>query len=122
MKLLLDQGLPRSAAKLLREAGIDTVHVSEIGYSTADDARILEKGRQENRVVITLDADFHGLLALSRAATPSVIRIRIEGLYGKKAADLIQAVLLRCAEDLKQGAVVTVQSKRIRVRRLPLLS
>jgi hypothetical protein len=27
MKLLLDQGLPRSAASLLTAAGIDTVHV-----------------------------------------------------------------------------------------------
>ena len=122
MKLLLDQGLPRSAAKLLREAGIDTIHVSEIGCSTADDATILQRGREEERIVITFDADFHALLALSRATTPSVIRIRIEGLYGKKAAELIQAVLRRCAEDLKQGAVVTVQPKRIRVRRLPLLS
>jgi predicted nuclease of predicted toxin-antitoxin system len=122
MKLLLDQGLPRSAAKLLREAGIDAVHVSEIGYSTADDAAILQKGRDEERVVITLDADFHALLALSRATTPSVIRIRIEGLYGQKAADLIQAVLTRCTEDVKQGAVITVQPRRIRIRRLPLLS
>jgi len=114
--------LPRSAAKLLREAGIDTIHVSEIGYSTADDATILQRGREEERIVITFDADFHAFLALSRATTPSVIRIRIEGLYGQKAADLIQAVLTHCTEDLKQGAVVTVQSKRIRVRRLPLLS
>lgn len=122
MKLLLDQGLPRSAATLLREAGIDTVHVGEIGYSTADDAAILERGRKEERIVVTFDADFHALLALSRAITPSVVRIRIEGLYGKRAADLIQAVLTRCREDLMQGAAVTVQPKRIRVRRLPLLS
>jgi predicted nuclease of predicted toxin-antitoxin system len=122
MKLLLDQGLPRSAARLLREAGIDTVHVGEIGCSMADDAVILQRGRDEDRVVITLDADFHALLAFSRATTPSVIRIRIEGLYGQKAADLIQAVLARCAEDVKHGAVVTVQPGRIRIRRLPLLS
>jgi predicted nuclease of predicted toxin-antitoxin system len=29
MKLLLDQGLPLSAAALLRDAGVDPVHVSE---------------------------------------------------------------------------------------------
>jgi predicted nuclease of predicted toxin-antitoxin system len=122
MKLLLDQGLPRSAAVILREAGIDTVHVSEIGYSTADDASVLQRGRDEERTVITLDADFHALLAFSAATTPSVIRIRIEGLTGQKAADLIQAVLIRSAEDLKQGAVVTVQPGRMGIRRLPLLS
>jgi predicted nuclease of predicted toxin-antitoxin system len=77
MKLLLDQGLPRSAALLLCEAGIDTIHVGNIGYAAAADADILEKGRQENRVIVTLDADFHALLALTEATSPSVIRIRI---------------------------------------------
>ncbi|MFH1147141.1 MAG: DUF5615 family PIN-like protein [Pseudomonadota bacterium] len=122
MKLLLDQGLPRSAARLLREAGIDTIHVGEIGCSTADDAAILQRGRDEERTVITLDADFHAILALSRATSPSVIRIRIEGLYGEKAADLIQAVLTRCGEDLEKGALVTVlPPRRVRIRQFPLL-
>ena len=103
MKLLLDQGLPRSAARLLREAGIDTIHVSEIGYSTADDAAILERGQTEGRIVVTLDADFHALLARSGATTPPVIRIRIEGLYGQKAADVIQVVLLRCSKQYSPG-------------------
>jgi len=121
MKLLLDQGLPRSAARLLREAGIDTVHVGEIGFSTAEDAEILQKGKDEGRIVVTLDADFHSLLALSGTKSPSVIRIRIEGLYGEKAADLIQTVLKQCHEDLQQGVVVTVQQKSVRIHQLPLL-
>jgi predicted nuclease of predicted toxin-antitoxin system len=89
MKLLLDQGLPRTAGKALRDVGIDAVHVGEIGYSTADDAAILQRGRDEGRIVVTLDADFHALLALSGATSPSVIRIRIEGLRGEDAARLI---------------------------------
>lgn len=121
MRLLRDQGLPRSAANFLREAGIDTVHVGEVGYAVADDAAILKKARDEDRTVVTLDADFHALLALSRATLPSVIRIRIEGLYGERAADVIRKVLLHCSKDLECGAMVTVQRKRIRVRRLPLL-
>ena len=121
MRLLLDQGLPRSAAKFLREAGVDTVHVGEIGYAAADDATILQRARDDMRAVVTLDADFHALLALSHATGPSVIRIRIEGLYGEQAADLIQTVLERCSEDLERGAMVTVQLNRIRIRRLPVL-
>ncbi len=81
MRLLLDQGLPRSAARFLREAGIDTVHVGEIGYSTAHDATILQRGQDEGRTVVTLDTDFHVILAISRATSPSIIRLRIEGLY-----------------------------------------
>ncbi len=80
MKLLLDQGLPRSAAGLLRQAGLDTVHTGEIGLATAEDQLILDQARESGRVVVTLDADFHTLLTLSGAVSPSVIRIRIEGL------------------------------------------
>ncbi len=100
--------------------GIDAVHVSEIGYSTSEDAVILERGREEDRTVVTLDADFHALLALSDATSPSVIRIRIEGLKGETTANLIRTVLMQCEEELKQGAVVTVEPRRIRIRRLPL--
>jgi len=122
MKLLLDQGLPRSTSRLLRETGIDAVHVSEIGYSKSEDAVILERGREEDRTVVTLDADFHALLALSDATSPSVIRIRIEGLKGEATANLIRTVLMQCEEDLKRGAVVTVERYRIRIRSLPLTS
>jgi predicted nuclease of predicted toxin-antitoxin system len=120
MKLLLDQGLPRSAAKLLREGGIDTLHVGEIGLSTANDNEILQRGREDDRVVVTLDADFHSLLAFSRIISHSVIRLRIEGLNGPKAANLIKETVLHSKEDLANGALVTVQPGRIRIRRLPL--
>ena len=105
MKLLLDQGLPRSTARLLREARIDTVHIGEIGHSTSEDTLILERGREEGRRVVTLDADFHALLAISGATSPSVIRIRIESLKGETATNLIRSVLMRCEEDLNEGAV-----------------
>jgi len=60
------------------------------------------------------------LLALSGSTSPSVIRIRIEGLKGETAANLIRTFLIQCEGDLKQGAVVTVEQHRIRIRKLPL--
>jgi len=122
MKLLLDQGLPRSAAEFLRIGGMDTVHVGEVGFAAAADESILELGRQQGRIVVTLDADFHTILALSGADSPSVIRIRIEGLRGTELAYLLQDVLAGCGADLEKGAAVVVQVGRIRVRHLPLLS
>jgi predicted nuclease of predicted toxin-antitoxin system len=122
MKLLLDQGLPRSVARLLSAAGVDTVHVGEISMSTAEDRAILAQGRTENRVVVTLDADFHTLLALSGATAPSVIRIRLEGLKAAGLVAVLEKVLQEWGEELELGVMVTVDVSRSRMRRLPLLS
>jgi predicted nuclease of predicted toxin-antitoxin system len=122
MKLLLDQGLPRSAASLLRAASVDTVHVGEIDMSAASDSAILAQGQAEQRVVVTLDADFHALLALSGATAPSVIRIRREGLKAVGLVTLLEKVIEEWGEELALGAVVTVDENRSRMRRLSLLS
>ncbi|MBF2057401.1 MAG: DUF5615 family PIN-like protein [Cyanobacterium sp. T60_A2020_053] len=121
LKLLLDQGLPRSAPKLLLNAGIDAIHVADIGLATAEDEEILLKAKQERRVIVTLDADFHSLLALSGAKFPSVIRICIERLKAQAFTNLLLSVLPKCEESLLKGAVVTIDHHRIRLRFLPLV-
>ncbi len=121
MKLLLDQGLPRSTTLYLAKVGIEALHAGELGLATAADSKILEFALQEQRVVVTLDADFHALLALSGASEPSVIRIRIEGLRAEAHARLLIQVLSVCESDLEKGSMVTVTERGIRVRQLPLV-
>ena len=120
MKLLLDQNLSAAAAELLRASGLDVFHTREVGLATADDADILLWCRGQERVLITHDADCHALLAMSRATSPSVIRIRIEGLRDEALAGLIQRVLTMTDDDLRRGSAITVNAKSIRVHRLPL--
>jgi len=119
MKLLLDHGLPRSAAGLLRDAGIDAVHTGECNLGKASDSRILSFAQEEGRTVVTLDADFHVLLALAGSSGPSVLRIRIEGLRAEALASLVRDVLKECGNDIASGAAVSVSAGQIRVRRLP---
>lgn len=120
-RLLLDQGLPRSTVELLRKDGWDVLHVADYGLSTASDRQILEQARVDTRVVCTLDADFHALLAVSGAAGPSVVRIRIEGLRGQDVAAVLKRVWSEVAEPLEMGALVTVTERAIRLRRLPVI-
>ena len=120
MKLLLDQGTPRSAASLLRQAGFDAVHTGETGLAEAEDSEIIRRASLEDRVIVTLDADFHSHLALTQACKPSVIRIRIEGLRAEEFSGLLQKVLNQCSDDLNTGAMISVNDFQIRVRRLPL--
>ena len=59
MRLLLDQGLPRSTVLYLQNYGIEAVHAGDLGLATASDSKILDFGHQEGMVVFRLDADFH---------------------------------------------------------------
>lgn len=120
MKMLLDQGLPVSAARLLRGLGMDTVHTGECGLARASDAEILRYAEAQGRVLVSLDADFHALLARTRRCRPSVIRIRIEGLRAEGLAVLVRHVVARCEDDLSAGCVISVQQDCVRLRRLPI--
>jgi predicted nuclease of predicted toxin-antitoxin system len=122
LKLLIDQGLPRLAAQELRRLGFDSVHTGEIGMAAAADHAILAYAQGEGRTVVTLDSDFHALLALSNARGPSVIRLRIEGLRGGELATLVKRVIESCEPDLSHGAMVTVDERSVRVRMLPLVA
>ena len=67
-------------AALLRSLGHDGIHVGEIGMSRATDEEILAFSLGRNAVAVTLDADFHAILAVSGAQGPSVIGMRLQGL------------------------------------------
>ena len=121
MKLILDQGLPRTTTTDLSEANHDAVHAADVGLSRASDNEIVEWARNQLRTIVTMDADFHTILALSGATAPSVIRIRIEGLGASGVAEIIETVIAQCSDDLESGAAITVTNESIRVRRLPIL-
>jgi predicted nuclease of predicted toxin-antitoxin system len=121
IRLLLDQGLPRSASTLLAQAGWDVIHLSDIGMSRADDLDILRQARTDARICVTLDADFHSLLAISGERGPSVIRIRKEGVDATALAALLQRIWPGVEEALTGGAMVTVTDRSVRVRPLPIV-
>lgn len=120
MRWLLDQGLPRSAATILNDAREDAIHVGDIGMAEAPDPEILHYALSENRIIITLDSDFHALLALAGSLKPSVIRIREEGLKGQQLAELILRIGRQFKNELQSGCVMTFLGGKIRHRMLPL--
>jgi len=73
-----------------------------------------------SRVCVTLDRDFHSHLALTGTGDPSVVLLRAEGLDASGQADLIRKVCTQCETALIEGAAVSADPTRIRIRRLPL--
>lgn len=96
------------------------VHVGEIGMSRATDQEILDYARRENRACVTLDADFHALLVLGSERSPSVVRIRIEGLQAIAMAELLICIEPHIQSAAEHGALITVTETQVRIRRLPV--
>src|SRR5689334_9310552 len=118
--LVLDQGVPRDAAGRLRDLGYECIHVGEVGMSAAGDYEILEFALLKNAAVVTLDADFHAILAVSGAAGPSVIRIRIQGLRAMEIGECVRLVCIRFGDELSSGSMVTVKARKTTCHRLPI--
>lgn len=74
----------------------------------------------QDRILVTLDADFHAILAARRAKAPSIIRLRIQTLRHEEAAEIISHIIERFGRELQDGAVISANRIKARVRRLPL--
>jgi predicted nuclease of predicted toxin-antitoxin system len=122
MRLLLDENVSYRVAGHLKAAGHEAIHVSEIGLTSTDDAVILTRARDEDRVLVTADHDFVQMLFASGDTRPSVILIRdVESLQSAElAALLLDAFAAGLAELLPDGVIASLAPDRVRVRPLPL--
>ena len=120
MRFLLDMGASPRTTQFLRQHGHDVVHCRELGMHQSSDEELVVRAVSEGRVIITFDLDFARILALGRAALPSLILFRLEKYTVDWANARIISTLDECEDALRQGAIVVVEPTRIRVRKLPL--
>jgi predicted nuclease of predicted toxin-antitoxin system len=72
--LLIDANLSPKVADVLSKAGLESVHVGNVGLLTAPDRTILDYASANALVIVSADSDFGELLAATRGATrPSVV-------------------------------------------------
>lgn len=76
--------------------------------------------RQNEHVVFTHDLDFGSLLALTRETGPSVIQVRAHDVLPQHLGQIVTTTIRAYESQLRQGAIVTVDESRGRVRILPI--
>jgi predicted nuclease of predicted toxin-antitoxin system len=54
----MDEHVPKAITEGLRRRGVDVVTIQDLGLQSADDRHHLARAAQEQRVVVTQDADF----------------------------------------------------------------
>ncbi len=120
MRVLVDMNLSPRWVSALATAGIEAEHWSDLGAASAPDVEIMAFARRNDYVVLTYDLDFSAILAATQGNKPSVVQIRADDVnpdtIGKPVIDALQQM----GTELDQGALLTVDPKRTRLRVLPL--
>ena len=120
MRLLLDMNLAPRWVEPLRHAGYEAVHWAAVGDPRATDAELMAFARKHDYVVLTHDLDFGDILAATGGIAPSVVQIRGDDLTPERIAGHVLRALEQCRDALAQGALVSVDLYRHRLRMLPL--
>jgi len=77
MKLKIDENLPSESLELLRVAGYDAITVVEEGLAGAEDAALAEVCKAEQRVFVTLDADFADIRSYPPKQFRGIVVLRV---------------------------------------------
>jgi predicted nuclease of predicted toxin-antitoxin system len=93
MKFIIDAQLPRRIAYTLRSAGHDALHTLDLPrQNTTPDAEILTIAEQDQRIVVTKDADFVETFVLSRRP-PKLVIIATGNIRNAELESIIVAAL-----------------------------
>jgi predicted nuclease of predicted toxin-antitoxin system len=120
MKLLIDMNLSPRWVRTLADAGIEAEHWSSLGDASATDAAIMTFARTKGYVVLTHDLDFSTILAATKGEKPSVVQIRSGNVSPEGIGESVIGALRQMSDLLEQGALLTVDPARARLRVLPL--
>ena len=120
MKLVIDMNLSPEWVAFLHGHGFEAIHWSTVGAPNAPDTEIMQWARDHARAVFTHDLDFGILLAYTKDCRPSVIQARVQDVSPNVLGTVVVAALQAHEEVLVQGAILTIDATKTRVRILPL--
>ena len=120
MKLLVDMNLAPRWADFLTAASWKAVHWSFVGKGDVPDTQIMAYARANDLVMLTHDLDFGAILAATNGEKPSVVQIRAEDTSPETIGGQVLLALQQLKAELANGALVTIEPARSRVRLLPL--
>lgn len=113
MRVLLDACVWGGVRQALSDAGHDVIWAGDWPADPGDE-EILERARQERRVLVTLDKDFGELAIVHRVPHSGIVRL--VAMSTSRQVEVSLAVLSRYASQLEAGAIVTADAHRIRLR------
>jgi predicted nuclease of predicted toxin-antitoxin system len=120
LRFLIDEDLPRSLARAVREAGFEAADVRELGLRAANDDVIFSHAVEHRRFLLSGDLGFGnihrfrlgshsgiGIVRYPNEASPeTIIAAVVDAIRGADAASII-------------GSLMIIEPGRVRLRRAP---
>lgn len=116
MRFLIDRCAGRRIADWLRDRGHDVVESRERGTDPGDRI-LLEWAALERRILVTMDKDFGQFIFIEKA--PHCGLVRLPDVPAARRIELMERLLRDHAQELADGAILTVRGERIRISRRP---
>lgn len=120
MKILVDMNLSPNWTRFLISENISAVYRSQVGSVSAPDVEIMKYAAGFDYLVLTNDLDFGSILAVTHGGRPSVVQIRSDDLNPATIGPKVVAALRQSSHELAEGALLTIDPRRTRLRLLPL--
>ena len=120
IKIIIDMNLPPILVSILENEGWEALHWSSIGDPGATDSEIMRYAKKGGYLVLTHDLDFGAILAATGWKTPSVIQILTQDVFPEAIGNMIIATIHQFLDDVKKGALISVDESRSRARILPI--
>ena len=120
IKILIDMNLPPSWVQFLSAQSIEAIHWTTIGKNNAPDIEILGWAKENGYIVFTHDLDFSAILAATNADGPSVLQVRTQNVMPGAIGDIVLNAIRSYENDLRDGALLSINLQRSRIRILPL--
>lgn len=120
MKILIDMNLTPLWVDFFHANQINAIHWTEVGKVNAPDIDIFNFAIESDFIIFTNDLDFGTILANSHTRTPSVIQVRTQDLMPYTLGETILRLLSQFEQKLIEGALITLDKQKMRVKILPI--
>jgi predicted nuclease of predicted toxin-antitoxin system len=114
---LIDEDMPRSTARVLRDAGYEATDVRDIGLMGHKDPVIFARAQAMDATLVTADREFANLLLFPLGSHAGIIVTRTPN---RMSIQQLHEMLLAALENLRghdlHGTLVVVEPGRTRLR------
>ena len=116
MQFKIDENLPLEVAKLLLQAGYDTLTIWDQELVGSDDQTIATACQRERRCLITLDKDFADIRTYPPEDFAGLMILRLKQQDKPTILEIIKKVLTLLPDNPIEQHLWIVEERRIRIR------